>query len=203
MQLENYQPKIIGHRGAAGSAFENSVEGIKKALELKPDAIEIDVWQTADGEIVVFHDAFLERLTDHAGFIAETNTTAMKKIRLKNGESIPALIVIIALVKPSNIPFLVEVKAENAYTRTLEILETAFSYAEFVIGSFFHQPMMELKMQKPQLRTAIMLECVPADLAQYLQKVNPEFVVAAIETHNALLTETVEAQNRKLLFYTV
>ncbi|MFC5272272.1 glycerophosphodiester phosphodiesterase [Adhaeribacter terreus] len=203
MQKKHDQPKIFGHRGAAGLEFENTLASIKKAIDLGVAAIEIDVWQTTDHEIVVFHDAYLDRLTHASGFISELSYAKLKSIPLKNGAEIPTLQAVIELVKPYKIPLLVEVKAENAFAKTLEILESKLPYSDFMIGSFYHQQIMELKRQNPELQTAIMFECVPAFLEDYLQTVNPDYVVTAIETHNSYLVETVKAQNRKLLFYTV
>jgi glycerophosphoryl diester phosphodiesterase len=197
------KPKIFGHRGAAGLVFENSLASIKKAIELGVAGIEIDVWRTTDGEIVVFHDAYLDRLTSETGFISEMDAASLKKINLKNGDSIPTLKEVVALVKAHKIPLLVEVKAENAFAETLKILEAELAYADFMIGSFYHQTTMELKKANPELQTAIMFECVPVDLGSYLQKVDPDFVVASIETHNPHLVQTVKTQYRKLLFYTV
>ncbi len=47
---------VIGHRGAAGLAPENTLAGFRRALEIGVDAIELDVLLTADGELVVLHD---------------------------------------------------------------------------------------------------------------------------------------------------
>lgn len=51
---------VIGHRGAAGLAPENTVAAFRKALELGVDAVEMDALLTADGEIVVHHDFCLK-----------------------------------------------------------------------------------------------------------------------------------------------
>ena len=58
----------IGHRGAAGHEPENTLRSIRRALELGADGIEIDV-RLAGGELVVFHDARLERTTDGRGYL--------------------------------------------------------------------------------------------------------------------------------------
>lgn len=50
------QPQIIGHRGAAGLAPENTLEAVRKAIELGANGTEIDVHLSADGEVVVHHD---------------------------------------------------------------------------------------------------------------------------------------------------
>ena len=52
-------PLVIGHRGAAGLAPENTLAGFSRALELGADGIEMDVHLTADGAVVVHHDARL------------------------------------------------------------------------------------------------------------------------------------------------
>ncbi|MEO8632895.1 MAG: glycerophosphodiester phosphodiesterase, partial [Chloroflexota bacterium] len=46
----------IGHRGAMGHAPENTIASFKKALELACDEVEIDVWITQDGRLLVTHD---------------------------------------------------------------------------------------------------------------------------------------------------
>jgi len=52
---------VIGHRGAAGLAPENTLAAFKKACELEVDAVELDVLLTADSKIVVHHDFTLKQ----------------------------------------------------------------------------------------------------------------------------------------------
>ena len=54
--------KIIGHRGAAGLALENTLPGIELARLLGVDAIEIDVRKTKDNQLILCHDADLKRV---------------------------------------------------------------------------------------------------------------------------------------------
>jgi glycerophosphoryl diester phosphodiesterase len=54
-------PLIVGHRGAAAEAPENSIEAMELALSLGAGALEIDVRRTADGALAVVHDADLAR----------------------------------------------------------------------------------------------------------------------------------------------
>jgi glycerophosphoryl diester phosphodiesterase len=57
----------IGHRGAAGYITENTIPSFEKALEMNVNAIELDVHICASGELVVFHDFTLDRLTNGTG----------------------------------------------------------------------------------------------------------------------------------------
>jgi glycerophosphoryl diester phosphodiesterase len=54
--------EIIAHRGAAGSRPENTLASVRKGIEDRADWIEIDVQETADGDIVVMHDSDLMKL---------------------------------------------------------------------------------------------------------------------------------------------
>ena len=77
-------PLIIGHRGAKGHIVENTLESIEKALELGVDGIEIDIFKCKSGELVVFHDKTLNRLTDAEGLIESLDINSIKKIKIIN-----------------------------------------------------------------------------------------------------------------------
>ncbi len=51
---------LVGHRGAAGLAPENTLAAFRKAMEFRVDGLELDVFVSADGEVVVHHDFMLK-----------------------------------------------------------------------------------------------------------------------------------------------
>jgi len=57
---------IIAHRGASKEAPENTLAAIKKAVELGADWVEIDVQETADGKVIVYHDSDFKRLGNNS-----------------------------------------------------------------------------------------------------------------------------------------
>lgn len=82
------QPRVVAHRGywrAEGSA-QNSIASFRKAAEIGCWGSEFDVWLTADGVPVVFHDANVNGIR-----IEDTTYATLMNIRLKNGEFIPTL----------------------------------------------------------------------------------------------------------------
>ena len=71
----------IGHRGAKGHVAENTLASIQKAMELGADGIEIDVFRCFSGEIVVFHDKTLNKLTNGTGYIEKKYSFRTTKIK--------------------------------------------------------------------------------------------------------------------------
>lgn len=110
---------IIGHRGAAGEVFENSLEGFEHAMKLGVDAIELDVREHSS-QVWVFHDHRLERLTDATGYFHEHPDPAA--IRLQNGAEIPTLKQLLDLAW-GKVPMNIEIKS----VKNLDLLLNLFS----------------------------------------------------------------------------
>ncbi|NNK57524.1 MAG: glycerophosphodiester phosphodiesterase [Desulfofustis sp.] len=64
--LNSIQPigdvTVVAHRGAAGRAPENTMAAVQAAIEDKTDWVEIDVQETADGQVIVVHDSDFMKL---------------------------------------------------------------------------------------------------------------------------------------------
>jgi len=98
---------IWGHRGCkgAGNPPENSLAAFAAAIEQGADGIELDVFLTRDGHLVVFHDDNLERMTSLHGPITARTLNELRKVRLKDSsggtsdEHIPALDQVVDLVQ--------------------------------------------------------------------------------------------------------
>jgi glycerophosphoryl diester phosphodiesterase len=78
------RPAIIGHRGAAAVAPENSLVGLELALLLGADALELDVRRSADGVLVVIHDPDLLRTSRSGGRVAELPWAAIQRADLSD-----------------------------------------------------------------------------------------------------------------------
>jgi glycerophosphoryl diester phosphodiesterase len=88
---------VIGHRGAAGNVAENTVGSISYALSAGADGIEFDV-RMLENRFIVLHDETLERTTDGHGPYKAMNLPALRRLTANNGEAIPFLEEILALV---------------------------------------------------------------------------------------------------------
>jgi glycerophosphoryl diester phosphodiesterase len=68
---------VLGHRGAPSQAPENTLPGFLFAFDAGLDGIELDVMETADGDLIVTHDYDLECHTDGTGFVTSPRQTPL------------------------------------------------------------------------------------------------------------------------------
>ena len=76
--MNTHHVQVYGHRGAAGEAPENTIAGCRHAIERGVRRIEIDLRLSSDGELIIIHDASLNRTTFNKGK-ANTYTSAQLK----------------------------------------------------------------------------------------------------------------------------
>ena len=119
LNMNTPKPIIIGHRGAAGEAPENTLASFALALEQGAQAIELDVHVTKDGEIVVCHDETLDRTTNGSGLICDQNWKDIQMLDAGawfsekfKGERIPLLSEVFDLVPLGT---LINVEVKHAY----------------------------------------------------------------------------------------
>ncbi|MDH3687762.1 MAG: glycerophosphodiester phosphodiesterase family protein, partial [Myxococcales bacterium] len=84
------KPLVIAHRGASAYRPENTHAAYELAVAQGADMIEVDLHRTRDGEVVITHDAELERLGG-AGEVADSDLRAMRALDAGEGERIPVL----------------------------------------------------------------------------------------------------------------
>ena len=119
---ENMGLKIIAHRGFSDGYPENTLLAFKKAIESGADGIETDLRLSLDGEIILFHDNDLSRLTTNDSKVEELTVTDLKKFDLGKGESIPILDELIALAQ-GKVTLILEIKFyHKTYKQLCDIL---------------------------------------------------------------------------------
>lgn len=103
--LKGKEFEIIAHKGASGTAPENTMVAFQKALDLGVDMIELDVRHTKDEEIVVFHDSTLDRTTNGRGLVEDMTLAEIKELDAGSwfhpdfeGEKVPTLKEVLDLV---------------------------------------------------------------------------------------------------------
>jgi glycerophosphoryl diester phosphodiesterase len=97
--------EIIAHRGASADAPENTLASMKLAWEQNADAIELDLWLSKDGKLIVFHDANTKRFEQPTRKISELTLAEAQQLdvgswkgKMFAGERIPTLDSILATI---------------------------------------------------------------------------------------------------------
>jgi len=73
------KPLIIGHRGAMGTAPENTAVSFEKAINKGADGVEFDVHMTRDARLVVIHDERIDRTSDGSGLVKDLTLKELKQ----------------------------------------------------------------------------------------------------------------------------
>ncbi len=132
----------IGHRGAKAYVAENTIESIQKALEFGVDGIEIDVHVCASGELVVFHDFTLDRMTNGTGEIGKKTLSELKELRVDGHYKIPTLEEVLHIINKTCL-LNIELKGRHTAAKTVEVIERyinqkGWKYSDFLVSSFPH-----------------------------------------------------------------
>ncbi len=165
--------KCIAHRGGPlinnQPLPENSLAAIARALDLGVYAIEIDIYQV-EGELFVTHDRRLGRVVSGQGIITELPLTYVREQHLENGEALPTLNDVLALVGDRAL-LNIEIKGLNCVPALQKIL-TDFCHAhqitfeQYILSSFDHQQLYQCVKALPQIRRGVLIEGIPLDYAQ-------------------------------------
>ena len=150
--------RVFAHRGASGTAFENSLAAFREARRLGADGVELDIHATSDGQLLVHHDPIVEGL----GSICDLSLADVRSHRLPNGEGIPTLAE--ALAELEGLEVWVEIKALPArFDAALVGLLANRDPVLTGVHSFDHRIIARLGAARPELRRGILSVSYPVD----------------------------------------
>ena len=148
---------ITSHAACKGHAPENTLAGIRAALRLKADAIEIDVRLTRDGVPVLLHDATVDRTTDGAGEIAALSLRRARGLRIRSGprafargERIPTLREVLQTVRGRAV-LVLEVKPLGIEKEVLAAVRRADALEWCSVHSFLPRVVRRVKELEPRM----------------------------------------------------
>ena len=167
--------KNIGHRGAKGHIAENTLASIKKAIDLGADGVEIDVFKCLTGEIVVFHDKSLDKLTNGIGLIEEKTLEELKKLRvLDSQEQIPTLLEVIKSID-EDVFLNIELKGRNTAEGSLDLVKKHVKKSDNILFSSFNwDELKDLRKLDSEIKIALITREDP------LLAINPALSLNAI-----------------------
>lgn len=178
----------IGHRGAKGHLAENTLESIQKALDFDVDGIEIDVHVCASGELVVFHDFTLDRMTNGTGEVAKYTLSELKRLQVRDKFKIPTLEEVLNLINKKCL-LNIELKGQRTATKTGKVIERYINekdwkYTDFIVSSFQYHELEDVFKADKKIPLAVLTETSGDEAFEFAKTINAK----AIHPNHALLT---------------
>jgi glycerophosphoryl diester phosphodiesterase len=207
---------VIAHRGASGHAPENTLAAFRRALELGAKAIEFDVHQTLDGELVVAHDDDLKR----CGGLRRR----MTKLRWKGegekvdvgswfaarfrGERMPRLDEVYSLV-PERVELHLEIKQGSAVYpgiegRVVDLLRRRGGRRRTLVSSFDHDALRRVRSLDGKARLGYLLGLTTLRTAfREMKEMSAESLNMSLRQVGARAVKAAHERGYKVFVYTV
>jgi glycerophosphoryl diester phosphodiesterase len=210
-------PPVIGHRGAATCAPENTLAGLRQAKALDCRWVEFDVRLTADGQPVLLHDSRFERTTDGRGKLTALSLAEVRRHDAGSwfgpsfaGERVPTLEEAVSLLGELGIGANVELKA----TRGRET-QTGTVVAEMLtrlwpsklppplISSFQPGALAAAKAGAPGVARGILFRAIPKNWRIIAERLGCATIHAAHQRLSPAIVAEIRGCGYPVLAYTV
>lgn len=201
----------IAHRGASGHEVENSLAAFEKAIMMGADGIELDIWQCKSGELIVFHDQFLDRLTITAGLVYEKTLEELQQLRLwfkgeETSHTIPTFQQVIDLIKAKaseNFKVYIELKGCDLEQPMVDSIQKNNFHNNAVVISFRHDRVLKIKELDPKIKTGVTLYGVPVNLTAVVEKAQADCLVISDRFLIFRDISSVQKKGHQVLVYTI
>ncbi|MFM2310917.1 MAG: hypothetical protein RLZZ04_193 [Cyanobacteriota bacterium] len=195
----------IGHRGAMGHEPENTLLSIKKAIALGVDAIEIDV-HNLENNLVVIHDRDLARTTNGTGYLEDNSFAYVRSLDAGKGEQVPTLEEVFETVDRQVI-INIELKGSNTAKLVISLIQAyikaGWSYTDFVVSSFDHEQLHQIKAICPEIITGMLIYGLPWQYLASAQELQVALIIPSLDYVTSKMIESAHQQGLQVWVYTV
>ena len=203
------QIDITAHRGNSQVAPENTLSAVNAAVIVGADYGEIDVQQTKDGELIIFHDSNLSRITGVKRNIWELSTRELQKLDVGSwfspdfaGERIPLLEEVLDLAR-GKIKLNLELKMHGHETNfTSELVKTLLKkdmVRECVVSSLNYDILLEIKQNISEVKIGLIM----AKSLENLTELKVDFYSIYQNLATREFIDAAHFQNKKVHVWTV
>jgi glycerophosphoryl diester phosphodiesterase len=166
--------RITAHRGSSIKAPENTLAAVKQAIDDGTDYVEIDVQETADGNVVVIHDSDLQKIAGNSIKIWEATMQDLERIDIGSNfgaefkdERIPLLSDVLELAR-GRVRVNIELKyyghAEQLEQRVIDVVEKAGMEANIIIMSLSTRGLLKIKSLRPDWKLGLLSAIAISDI---------------------------------------
>jgi glycerophosphoryl diester phosphodiesterase len=193
--------KLIGHRGAAGLALENSRESILAALRYDIDAIEFDVRKTKDNQLIVMHDRHTGRVAPKRVAISSLTLAELQALELHDGQTIPTLEDVFRLVGNKK-TLVIDIK-DNGTADPLLVLLDKYPEVNVEFTSLRHRELITLQAARPQSPILVLEHFSPFEIIHTARRLHATGISLNMWLMNPLTYRLALRYNLELRVYTV
>jgi glycerophosphoryl diester phosphodiesterase len=207
---------VIGHRGAAASAPENTLAGLRRAKALGCAWVEFDVRLTGDGVPILCHDAHLDRTTSGSGLVSGTSLAAIRECDAGSwfdpsfaGERVPTLDEALVLAAELGLGANIELKSDRGReyataAAVAAIIRRLGGRAPAVLVSSFLVPaLVALREVAPAIPRSVLFRVVPRGWAEMAYRLGCTTIGADHRRLQPRRIAAVRAAGYRLATYTV
>lgn len=149
------RPLIISHAACGGHAPENTLAGIRKAIELGSEAIEIDVQASKDSVPLLMHDLTIDRTTGGSGSLASKTLDELRALDV-GGEPVPTLAEVLELTR-GRVLLVMEIKAPGIEEHVARVVHEANALDDVMAWSFFPPALEGMRKAEPRIPCALLI----------------------------------------------
>ena len=201
--------EIMAHRGSSKAAPENTMAAVKKAIEDGADWVEIDVQETADGEVVVFHDSDFMKLAGVNLKIWDATMADLKDIDIGSwfapefkDERVPTLGEVLDECK-GKIRVNIELKYyghdEQLEQRVADIVEAHDMASDVVVMSLKIDAVKKMKSLRPDWKVGLLMSVSAGDL----KKIEADFLAVNAGFANRSFIRAAHDNGKEVYVWTV
>lgn len=193
-------PEVVGHRGASLHEPENTLAAFRMAVADGADALECDVHLSRDGQVVVMHDATIDRTASaesplRTGAISDLTRAEIDTVCLEGDERVPSLDQVLDVAVRQDgtpVPVLVEVKVAAAAEAAARILHERGAPA--VVISFVPEALETVRGIAPDVPLGLLIQEITPRAFEELERLGAERLSVQVD----ILTADVVARAAEL-----
>jgi len=200
---------VMAHRGAAGTAPENTLASVKRAISDNADFVEIDVQETSDGEVVVIHDSDLMRVGNTSLKIWDATYEQLQRIDVGSwfssefsGERVPKLKQVLEHCRYKahvNIELKYYGHDKRLEERVVEIVEAAGMAPQIVVMSLKYNAIEKIRKLRPTWTIGLLT----AQAVGNLTKLDADFIAVHTGLVSGGFVRSAHKKDKKVFAWTV
>ena len=147
---------FVAHRGGIVPGYpENTLAAFRQAIAHGAQVIEIDLRGTRDGNVVIMHDATVDRTTNGRGAVTDLTLAELKVLDAGRGERIPTYEEVLQLVAGTGVKLLLDIKQSAALDKrqVVRLTEAHDAILDVIVGPRSLEDLRAFQAIDPNLRT--------------------------------------------------